>query len=80
MSFELSQPLCNHCSYRAQGFLREDIAAGRHEGLSPKAFKRTRPEYQGIDGKKFRDHIDQEKQRVKFQRTYGRLTPGLFDL
>ena len=59
-----------------QRLLREDIAAGLHINITPREFRRTRAEYMSLDLTVFRGRIDQEKQRIKFQRTYGRLPPN----
>jgi hypothetical protein len=54
----------------AQHFLRDDLAAGKLEELGgSKALHNTRPEYLRFSLKVFRDHVSQEKSRVR-QKSY----------
>ena len=53
---------------KAEAFLREDIAAGKHKAnnIKPKDFQKTRPEYLEHDKDHFRDHIYQEDRRIRY--------------
>jgi len=54
---------------KAEEYLKEDMANGRHEGLLPAEFRALRPEYQEHLLATIRGHIDQEK-RLHNYRNY----------
>ena len=50
----------------AKELLRSDIKNGRHLGLKPSEFQRTRPQYMAFDKTIFKHRIYQEERRKKF--------------
>jgi hypothetical protein len=50
----------------AKDLLRSDVQQGRHIGLTPSEFQRTRPEYMVFPAGKFKDRIYQAVRRMKF--------------
>jgi hypothetical protein len=51
----------------AERFLKEDMKAGLHDGLTPLEFRESRVEYQEFSVERFRKHIDQEKRLWKME-------------
>ena len=51
----------------AQYYLKQDMKAGKHEGITPAEFQDTRPEYEQYPTKTFRKHIHQERRLWKLE-------------
>jgi hypothetical protein len=54
----------------AQRLLKEDVAAGKHEGKTPTEFRSTRPEYQVYSSTFIGGHVNQEVKLRKWKENY----------
>lgn len=55
--------------HAAQRYLKQDVAAGKHEAMSPQELRKTRRAYMKFPLKVFTDHIHQEK-NGRHQKSY----------
>jgi hypothetical protein len=50
----------------AEAFLKQDVLAGKHQGMKPKAFRMTRAAYQLFFESSIRNHIYQEERLLNY--------------
>jgi hypothetical protein len=62
---------------RAAAFLKQDVANGKHIGVSKVQLRESRPEYMEFSRRVFRGHVHQEVKTQKFysQRNQARAVP-----